>query len=328
MSRCYVLNARFYIFRDHFVKVLASVLSASKYHPHEFSELVMPTLQSETLNAMATPSTLALDLAHHVAFRRGLGNSLFASPHSPLGVQDVKEYASKAFAKSNIAVFGTGISTEALSEAVGKAFGGASSSSSSTGSSLSSTGSKYYGGEQRVPIDAHSGGQPTMVIAFGTTEITPELNVIPELVGGASALKWVPGTTPLAQAASKVPGSKIQSFHLPYSDAALVGVSITAPTSEAVKELAKEVVNTLKGLSSSSGMDGEAVTRAVAAAKFKAANALDNKEGLLAAYAPGIFSGKEVEVKDFSSVSAETLSKVSRLDEICGGLSTRWNTVD
>jgi ubiquinol-cytochrome c reductase core subunit 2 len=295
--------------QDHFVKVLASVLSASKYHPHEFSELVMPTLQSETLNAMATPSTLALDLAHHVAFRRGLGNSLFASPHSPLGVQDVKEYASKAFAKSNIAVFGTGISTEALSEAVGKAFGGASSSSS--GSSLSSTGSKYYGGEQRVPIDAHSGGQPTMVIAFGTTEITPELNVIPELVGGASALKWVPGTTPLAQAASKVPGSKIQSFHLPYSDAALVGVSITAPTSEAVKELAKEVVNTLKGLASSSGMDGEAVTRAVAAAKFKAANALDNKEGLLAAYAPGIFSGKEVEVKDFSSVSAETLSKTA-----------------
>jgi hypothetical protein len=72
-------------------------------------------------------------------------------------------------------------------------------------------------------------------------------------------------------------------------------------------------------------MDGEAVTRAVAAAKFKAANALDNKEGLLAAYAPGIFSGEEVEVKDFSSVSAETLSKVSLLD--LWGVSERRNAV-
>ena len=298
--------------REHFVKVLASVLSASKYHPHEFSELVMPTLQSETLNAMGTPSTLALDLAHHVAFRRGLGNSLFASPHSPLSAQDVKEYASKAFAKSNIAVFGTGISTEALSEAVAKAFGGASSSSSSsTGSSLSSSGSKYFGGEQRVPLDVHAGGQPTMIIAFGTTDVSPELSVIPELVGGASALKWVPGTTPLALAAEKVPGSKIQSFHLPYSDAALVGVSITAPTSEGVKELAREVVNTFKGLTSKSAVEGETVQRAVAAAKFKAANGLDNKEGLLAAYAPGIFSGAEVKAQDFSGVSAETLSKVS-----------------
>lgn len=148
-----------------------------------------------------------------------------------------------------------------------------------------------------------------MLIAFGTTEASPELSVIPELVGGASALKWVPGTTPLALAAERVPGSKIESFHLPYSDAALVGVSITAPTSEGVKELAQEVVNTFKGLSSGS-MDGEAVQRAVAAAKFKTANGLENKEGLLAAYAPGIFSGAEVKAQDFSGVSAETLSKV------------------
>lgn len=271
----------------------------------------MPTLQSETLNAVGTPSVLALDLAHQVAFRRGLGNSLFASPHSPLSAQDVKDYAAKAFAKSNIAVFGTGISTEELSASVAKAFGGASSSSS--GSSLSSSGSKYYGGEQRVPLDLHSGGQPTMLIAFGTTESSADLNVITELVGGQSALKWVPGTTPLALAASKVPGSKIESFNLSYSDASLVGVQITAPTSQGVKELAHEVVNAYKSLSSGSKVDKEQLDKAVAAAKFKAANGLENKEGLLAAFGPVVLNGsKDVKGADFSGVSAETLSKVSR----------------
>ena len=283
----------------------------------------MPTLQSETLNAVGTPSVLALDLAHQVAFRRGLGNSLFASPHSPLSAQDVKDYAAKAFAKSNIAVFGTGISTEELSASVAKAFGGASSSSS--GSSLSSSGSKYYGGEQRVPLDLHSGGQPTMLIAFGTTESSADLNVITELVGGQSALKWVPGTTPLALAASKVPGSKIESFNLSYSDASLVGVQITAPTSQGVKELAHEVVNAYKSLSSGSKVDKEQLDKAVAAAKFKAANGLENKEGLLAAFGPVVLNGsKDVKGADFSGVSAETLSKVSRT-AMCGSRGTDEN---
>jgi ubiquinol-cytochrome c reductase core subunit 2 len=223
----------------------------------------------------------------------------------------VKSFASKAFAKGNIAVLGTGISTEALSSAVSKAFGGAASASG--GSPLTASGSKYYGGEQRVPLDGHSGGQPTMLIAYGTTELSPELAVIPQLIGGESALKWVPGSTPLALAAAKVPGAKISSFILPYSDASLVGVQVTAPTSEGVKQLAQEAISILKGLGEVAEED---VKKAVAGAKFKAASLLDDREGILAVYGPkllegeGIKSVEEVQ-KSFEGVSAKSLSKVS-----------------
>lgn len=305
---------------DYFLSLLASVLSSTKFHPHEFQELVLPIIQSDTLNAISTPSVLALDLAHTVAFRRGLGNSLFASPHSPITAGDVKQFAGEAFAKGNIAVFGTGIGTEELKAAVTKAFG--SGSASAGGSVASGSASKYYGGEQRVPLDGHSGGNPTMVIAYGTTS-TPntsaELSIIPQLLGGESALKWVPGTSPLALAAAKYPGSKAKSFVLPYSDASLVGVELSAPTSEALRDLAKDVSAAIKGLGEKGekgGLKDEEVKKAVAGAKFQAASVVESKEGLLASYGPQILSSGSIKsledvTSSFSNVSAESIAKAA-----------------
>jgi ubiquinol-cytochrome c reductase core subunit 2 len=255
---------------------------------------VLPAVQSEALSALASPSALALDLAHTIAFRRGLGNSLYASPHSPVSATDVKEYGQKAFAKNNIAVLGAGISTDNLAKAVQSAFGG--SSSSSTSSALNGGSTTYYGGEQRVPLDSHAGpsAQPTMVIAYGSaTAASAEHTVLPHLLGGVSSLKWTPGASPLSLAAAKAPGASAKSFLLPYSDASLFGVVITAPTSEGVRSVAQEVAQIIKG--AGKGVKDEEVKRAIAKAKFAEATKGERSEGLIASVGPAVSLLKPVD---------------------------------
>ena len=273
--------------RDHFLSLLASVLSSTHYYPHEYSELVLPNVEAEALSALASPSTTALDIAHQLAFRRGLGNSLFASPHSPVSVSDVKSFAQQAFAKSNIAVLGAGISTDVLSKAVQKAFG--SGSASGSGSGLNPGSSTYYGGEQRVPLDLHASpvAQPTMVIAYGSSSApSAELKVLPHLLGGHPSIKWSPGASPLSQAAGKVPGASAEAFLLPYSDASLFGVVVTAPTSAGVATVAKEVGAVIK--SAGKGVKDDEIKRAIAKAKFAEATALERTASLIATAGPAV----------------------------------------
>jgi ubiquinol-cytochrome c reductase core subunit 2 len=298
---------------DHFLELLAAVLSSTKFSPHEYNELVLPTVQSESMAALQNPRILALDVAHQLAFRRGLGNSLFASPHSPVTAQQVRDYAQQAFAKSNLAVFGTGISTETLTKAVGSAFG--SSSSAASGSSLSGSATQYYGGEHRLPLDAHSSGsQPAMVIAFGSNSApTPELSVLSHLLGGTSGLKWAPGVSPLSLAADKIPGASAKAFVLPYSDAGLFGVVITAPTSEGVKSLSSEVVGLVQGLQKE--VKEEELKRAIAKAKFEAASATETRDGLLTTVVPQLIAGKLQSLEDafsgFTKVSTSSVAKTA-----------------
>lgn len=296
---------------QHFLEVLASVLSSTHYYPHEYHELVLPTIQTESLAALANPTTLAMDLAHSLAFRRGLGNSLFASPHSPVSAAQVKEFAQKAYAKSNIAVLGTGVSTDALNKAVQKTFG-----SSSGSGSLSAGSSTYYGGETRVPLDVHAGphAQPTMVIAFGNGSApSADLKVLQHALGGESSVKWSLGQSPLAQIASKVEGASAKSFLLPYSDASLFGVVVSAPTSQGVASVAKEVSSLLK--SAGKSLKDEDVKRAVAKAKFASATSLERTEGLLFAAGQSLFAGEipspESSFSSLEGVSASSLGKAA-----------------
>jgi ubiquinol-cytochrome c reductase core subunit 2 len=234
----------------------------------------------ETVSALAQPSTLALDLAHSLAFRRGLGNSLFASPHSPVTAADVRAFAQQAFAKNNIAVFGAGLSTEQLAKAVQSSFGPGSSTG---GSSLSAGSTTYFGGEQRVPLDVHAGpsARPTLVIAYGSTGApSADLKALPHLLGGVSSLKWTPGSTPLSAAAAKIPGASAKAFLLPYSDASLFGVIVSAPTSEGVASVAKDVTQALKAVGK--GAKEDEVKRAVAKAKFAETAGLEQSETLIA----------------------------------------------
>ncbi|WVQ80233.1 hypothetical protein IAT38_002338 [Cryptococcus sp. DSM 104549] len=294
--------------REHFIETLGAVLSSTSFLRHELNELVLPTVQSETISAHTSPSTVALDLAHSVAFRRGLGNSLFASPNYPVTIDDVSEYGKAAFAKANVAVIGTGISTEALSALVEKSFG----HSAGKASTLASPKAEYFGGEARVPLDIHAPATstPTMVIAYGSNSpATADLKVLKQLLGGTSSLKWTPGQSPLSQAAAKIPGASAKAFLLPYSDAALFGVLLSAPTSAETKALAQDVAQIIKSVGQ--GAKDEEVKRAVAKATFAEASSTETLEGLVAAAGPALFAGGEIAAESFSGVSASSVQKAA-----------------
>jgi len=59
----------------------------------------------EAQAASVDPTTRAIEAAHILAFRNGLGSSLFASGPSHFTQADVKAYAAKVFAKDNVAFF-------------------------------------------------------------------------------------------------------------------------------------------------------------------------------------------------------------------------------
>ncbi|EJT52726.1 peptidase M16 [Trichosporon asahii var. asahii CBS 2479] len=290
-----------------FVPLLASVLSSTQFLPWEYSELVLPNVQGEAQAAAACPIAAGIDAAHAVAFRRGLGNSIYASPNSPVTLDNVKQFAQAAFAKNNIAVIGQGISTEALASAVQQSFG----SGSAAGGNLSTSPSQYFGGEERLPLDTHSNpsAKPTLVIAYGQQGAeTPELAVLPHLLGGESALKWVPGTSPLSKAAAKVPGAQVRSFTTGYSDAALFNIVIQAPTNEGVRSVAQEVAQAIKA---TSNISEEEFSRAIAKARFAEATKLDTAESLIVSTANAVLAGQAPKPHALESLSASAVSKAA-----------------
>jgi len=173
-----------------------------------------------------------------------------------------------------------------LSKAVQSAFGSGSGGSPT----LSSGSSEYFGGESRVPLDIASDAtaSPTMVIAYGSAGTpSPDMKVLPYIIGGDSSVKWLPGTSDLSIKAASIPGAKAQSFVLPYSDASLFGVVLTAPTSEALRELANIVVDDVTNVQNGK-IGKDAVKRAVAKAKFAEATRLEYADTMLASAGPAV----------------------------------------
>jgi len=257
------------VYRQFFVDVLSSFLTSAKYTRHEFEEYVLPIIQAESELATSTPGTHALEVAHAIAFRSGLGSSLFAGPHAPVTHEDIKAYAQSVFTKSNIAVLGTGISQEALSKLVEKSLGSIASGSSSSASAAS-----YFGGETRV--EAH-GGPQTIFIGYGASGApSAELAALAAHLSPAASVKWSKGISSFVDSIPE--GTTVQSVYLPYSDASLVGFLIQGETSADVTKAGQAAVQALKN---AANLKEEDLKKAVAKAKFAAATAADNRDGLV-----------------------------------------------
>lgn len=235
----------------------------------------MTIVESDAALAESDPATQALEVAHLLAFRSGLGASLFASPHSHITAEDIKSFAATAFTKGNIAVIGTGIDQSALAQLVEKTFSTAPSSSSPTTASPSA----YYGGETR--LQAH-GGLQTVFIGFGATgKPTPDVATLSAYLSPESSVKWSQGISPLAASLPK--GTSVRSVYLPYSDATLFGLLVQGPTSASVKEAGIAAVKLLKEAAAGNGIKPEALKSAIAKAKFSAASAIDGRTGIISA---------------------------------------------
>ncbi|EPQ55999.1 LuxS/MPP-like metallohydrolase [Gloeophyllum trabeum ATCC 11539] len=281
---------------EYFVDLLSSFVTSAKLTRHEMAELVLPVTESESTLAQQDPATRALELAHTLAFRSGLGYSLFAPPHSHLTSEDVRSFASTAFSKDGIAFLGTGIDQSALSSLVQKHLGGAQLS----GSGFKASPSAYHGGETRVELAT---GKQTVFIGYGTTTPSAELAALSAHLSAEPSVKWAQSTSPAA--AGLPSGTTVQSVYLPYSDAALFGILVQGPTAEAVKQAGQTAVKALKE-ATGSGLKAEELKKAVAKAKFQAASATDRRDSIFSVLGSKVLAGSEA--------SADSL--ISSLDKI------------
>ncbi|KAI0743043.1 LuxS/MPP-like metallohydrolase [Daedaleopsis nitida] len=286
-----------------FVDVLSSFLTSAKFTRYELSEWVAPTCEAESTAAINDPATHALELAHALAFRSGLGNSIFATPGHHVSAEDVQAYAASVFGAGNVAVLGTGIAPAALEKLLEQSLGKFAASSAP-----SAAPARYFGGETRV--DTH-GGPQTVFIGFGAAGApSAELAVLASHLDPTPSVKWSQGTSPIA--ASVPAGTSVKAVLLPYSDASLFGLLVQGQTAADVKTAGKAAVAALKAAGS---LKAEELQKAVAKAKFSAASAYDVRDGLIAALGPKILSGTSASVTDTLSslekVSAAAYSKAA-----------------
>jgi ubiquinol-cytochrome c reductase core subunit 2 len=285
---------------------------ADNHTAHEFHEEVQPiiSLKQAKIDALSQ----ALDTVHSVAFHTGLGESLYPSSSTPIGSylneDSVSAFAQTAYSKANIAVVSDGASQNGLTQWMEAFFRTVPATSSST---VSSSPSKYYGGEQRVA----RGGKNAYIIAFPGASLADnkaETSVLVALLGGESSISWTPGFTLLSKATAAAPGAQAIASNLAYSDAGLLTVQITG-SAGAVKTAAEESVKALKSIVSGT-ISKEDLTKAIAKAKFDLLSTSElTGTGLVAAGSSLIHGGKPLQVADvlksLDSVTADKLKTVS-----------------
>jgi ubiquinol-cytochrome c reductase core subunit 2 len=248
-----------------FADLLGDILQ-QKYQEHEFIDVAHQTA-GESANALSTPEIVALEAAHQVAFRSGLGNSIFAKRSARINNATVKSFAQQVFTQDNVALVGSGISHEVLAD-LAESF-----VTLPQGSNLAGT--QYHGGESRI----ESSGQSQFVLGFqGAAANTKEyaaLEVLRQALGGEVFVKTTAGSGLLASAAAKFSqGTSLKAFNLGYSDAGLFGIQIAADSSE-IASAAAAAAEQLKAVSA--GLDGAEFERAVNQAKYATLAGLETR---------------------------------------------------
>jgi len=314
-----VLEASF--LRDdlpYFAELFSEVVSQTKYTDYEYNEEVEHIIKLQQQRLLGDVADLALNSAHGLAFHRGLGTPLSPTSSTPLkkylNSESIKDFADKAYSKSNIAVVANGASQEVLSKWVGEFFPDVPSSASA----ISGEATKYYGGEERI---AHNSGN-SFVIAFpGSSSFTaggaykPEIAVLAALLGGKSTIKWSPGFSLLSKASSSFPGASASTTHFSYSDAGLLTIQFNG-SAEAIRGASTEAVKALKSIAEGS-ISKEDFTKAVALAKYRTLEEGQNIDaGLVSTGAGLVHGGKPFNIgqvgKSVEGVSAEKLKSAAK----------------
>ncbi|KAG1145499.1 hypothetical protein G6F37_001525 [Rhizopus arrhizus] len=283
-----------------FAEILSDVITKQKYQEHEFIDVKSQTA-SESVNAFANSEISAFEAAHQLAFRTGLGNSVFAKASNQVSNATVKAFAQQQFTQGNVALVGTGIEHEQLVNLAEQFL------NLSTGSSGQLSSSQYFGGEAR--LEGHSN---EYVLAFeGAAANSAEfaaLQVLRHALGGELNIKHTVGSGLLAQAASKV-NAHIKAFNIGYSDAGLFGVQISGAQTGVAVAAAAEQLKAAKNLSN------EDFARGVAQAKFAATASFETRLDRLQTLGAQAFRGSKYSAADavaaLEKVSASDVAKVT-----------------
>lgn len=238
-----------------------------------YNEQVSAAIKDSQKKFLASPSEMALNSAHGLAFHRGLGTPLSPSSSVPttkyLDAETIEAFSWAAYSKPNVAVVANGADQAQLQKWVGQYFAASRPAPPGDVPELKRAQTKYYGGEERI---AHSGGN-TMVIAFpGSSSFTgpfykPEIAVLAALLGGQSAIKWSPGFSILSNATAEFTNATVSTKSHIYSDAGLLAVTISG-SSKDVSGAALKTVQAIKEVAGGK-LSKEDFKKAVANAKFK-----------------------------------------------------------
>ncbi|KAL2817233.1 Metalloenzyme, LuxS/M16 peptidase-like protein [Aspergillus cavernicola] len=282
----------------YFVELLAEVASQTKYPGYELDELVSKLLKLRQVALANNPEAVAVDAAHSLAFHQGLGESITPSAHVPyeknLSTEAVAEFAKSAYAKSNIALVGSGVSSSELSKWVGDFFKGLpTAGTSGQYQPKSNAASKYYGGEQRISTKA---GNAVVIAfpgsgAFGASAYKPAASVLAALLGGEPSIKWTPGFSLLGQATQGFSHIRATTKNYAYSDAGLLTISLSGKA-EQVASAGKSAVDVLKKAAAGE-ISAEDIKKASALAKFRALESAQTLETGLEATGSALINGSK-----------------------------------
>ncbi|KAI9279588.1 Metalloenzyme, LuxS/M16 peptidase-like protein [Sporodiniella umbellata] len=280
-----------------FAEILSDVVTKQKYQEHEFVDVRNQTA-SESINAFADSEVTAIETAHQLAFRNGLGNSVFAQSNNHVNNQTVKAFAQQLFTQGNVALVGTGIEHDTLVNLAEQFL------NLPAGSAVNTDQSKYFGGEARL-----SGHNNEYILAFEGASLNSAeyaaLQVLRHALGGDLNIKYTTGSGLLAQAASKFnEAAKIKAFNLGYSDAGLFGVHTSGAQAGSAIAAAVEQLKAAKSLSN------EDFARGVAQAKYAATAAYETRLDRLQTLGAQAFSGSKLTAAE----SIAAIEKVSASD--------------
>ncbi|KAH8919615.1 LuxS/MPP-like metallohydrolase [Atractiella rhizophila] len=314
-----------------FAELLGDVLTSSRFPDWEYSEDVLPQLEIEYAQALQDPSVTAIEKAHQLAFRNGLGNSLFVSPELKVPHSKATQYARVALSSPGVTVVGTGMKQDSLAQFVEEFYTKSHKNVDVSGIDFDNpevkpvnTASEYFGGHARIPHKDHSysyshhapPATDRYLIAFPSAPSTKSqaFDVLAHLLGGgAPAVKWTTGASPL----SKTFSSKVQTFNFNYSDAGLFGFLIDAETRD-VKSVAQGTIKELKNVAS--GAKEEDLKRAVAKAKFTIAESWEGRVGRTVSVATQLANSQGSVSSLADTLSAYDSVKISDVAEAANAL--------
>jgi ubiquinol-cytochrome c reductase core subunit 2 len=285
-------------------------------------EVVEPTISEAQKNFLKSPTEVALNAAHGLAFHRGLGNSfypsLLVSATHYLQAAEIEAYGAAAYSKPNFSLVASGANQAELSKWVGEFFKSVPSTAPAGLPALESPATQYYGGEERID---HAKGN-AIVLAFPGSGLAsgkaykPEFEVLAKLLGGEASIKWSSGTSILAKAVATHEGVSASTNLAKYSDGGLIYVTLTGP-SKALAAAAKDVTDAIKSLSEGQ-ISKDDIKKATAQAKFQAYSAETSDAPAvdligLSALANGKVATYEEALKGVSSVSESAVKEVMSL---------------
>ncbi|KAF7721319.1 ubiquinol-cytochrome c reductase core subunit 1 [Apophysomyces ossiformis] len=292
---------------EQFAEILADVVTKQKFQDHEFVD-VAKQAAAESASSLANPEIAVIEAAHQVAFRNGLGNSIFVKPTAHLSNAAVKNYAQQLFTQGNITLVGSGIEHEKL-EKLAEAYFNLPSGESAFDAT------KYFGGESRIETAGNQGHYVLAFEGFGADSSEYAASqVLRFALGGQNQIQWLAGSSLLSQAAAKFANTtEIKAFNYGYSDAGLFGVYVSAPAAEASAAVAAaaEQLNAV-----SKGVSAEQFQRAVAQAKFAVTDGLTTRlDRLESAGVQALRGGKYTSTQDaiaaLDKVTAEDVAQVA-----------------